>query len=127
MENRSAPGGRIVSAPKNYLSRLPDADKREYERRQTNLVGTIHYLLHGVRGYSSQTCRMINISEGGCEISRVLPEPVPDFLYFVLKGLAAKFPCAVIEREEEGLHLKFMTVLPTELVDRIAQKKVPGR
>jgi hypothetical protein len=116
-----------VSAPKNYLSRLPDADKREYERRQTNLVGTIHYLLHGVRGYSSQTCRMINISEGGCEVSRVLPETVPDFLNFVLKGLAAKFPCAVIDREEEGLHLKFMTVLPTELVDRIAHKKGPGR
>ena len=116
-----------MSAPKNYLSRLPDQDRREYVRRQTNLVATIHYMLHRVRGYSSQSCRMINISEGGCEISRMLPETVPDFLYFVLKGLAAKFPCAVIEREEEGLHLKFMTVLPTELVDRIAQKGGPGR
>ncbi len=116
-----------MTGPKNYLSRLPDEDRREYERRQTNLVGTIHYMLHGVRGYSSQTCRMINISESGCEISRILPETVPDFLYFVLKGLAAKFPCAVIDREEEGLHLKFMTVLPTELVDRITQKGGPAR
>lgn len=116
-----------MSAPKNYLSRLPDQDRREYERRQTNLVGTIHYMLHGVRGYSSQSCRMINISETGCEVSRVLTESVPDFLYFVLKGLAAKFPCAVIDREEENLHLKFMTALPTELVDRIAQKGGPAR
>ena len=116
-----------MNGPKNYLSRLPDPDRREYERRQTNLVGTIHYMLHGVRGYSSQTCRMINISESGCEVSRVLTETVPDFLYFVLKGLAAKFPCAVVDRDEETLHLKFMTVLPTELVDRIAQKGGPGR
>lgn len=116
-----------MSAPKNYLSRLPDEDRREYPRRQTNKVSTVYYLLHGVRGYSSQSCRMDNISESGCHVCRLLSEPIPDFVYFVLEGLAAKFPCAVIDREEDGLHLKFMTALPTELVDRIADKRFPAK
>lgn len=116
-----------MSAPKNYLSRLPDEDRREYPRRQTNKVSTVYYLLHGVRGNSSQSCRMDNISESGCHVCRLLSEPIPDFVYFVLEGLAAKFPCAVIDREEDGLHLKFMTALPTELVDRIADKRFPAK
>ncbi len=116
-----------MSVSKNYLSRLPDEGKREKERRQVNLVGTIHYLLHGVRGYSAQTCRVIDISENCCQVCYVLTESVPDFLYLVLKGLPAKFPCAVVDREEESLQLKFMTDLPTELVDRIAQRKIPAK
>jgi hypothetical protein len=54
-------------------------------------------------------------------------ESVPDFVYFVLEGLAGKFPCAVIDRADDGLHLKFMTALPTELVDRIADKRFPAK
>ncbi|WP_339755971.1 PilZ domain-containing protein [uncultured Hoeflea sp.] len=116
-----------MSASKNYLSRLPDEDRREHTRRQTNKVGTVYYLLHGVRGYSKQSCRMDNISENGCHVCRLLSEPIPDFVYFVLEGLEAKFPCAVVERSEDGLHLKFMTNLPTELVDRIADKRFPKK
>jgi len=116
-----------LSAPKNYLSRLPDEDRREKPRRQTNKVATVYYLRHGVRGYSSQSCRMDNISESGCHVCRLLSEPIPDFVYFVLEGLQAKFPCAVIDRSDDGLHLKFMTDLPTEVVDRIADKKFPAK
>ena len=108
---------------KNYLTRLPDEDRRESPRRQTNLSAKIYYLVRGVRGYSSQTCKLVDLSESGCQIWRVLPESVPDFLYLVLDGLPAKFPCAVVEREEESMHLKFMTNLPTEFVDRLTQKK----
>lgn len=112
---------------KNYLTRLPDEDRREKVRRQTNLAGTIYYLRHGVRGYSSQSCKMIDLSESGCQLARVVTESVPDFLYFVLEGLPAKFPCAVIDRSEDTLNLKFMTDLPTELVDRITKRKIPAK
>jgi hypothetical protein len=116
-----------LSSPKNYLSRLPDLDRREHPRRQTNKVAKVYHLRHGVRGYSSQSCRMDNISESGCHVCRIVTESVPDFVYFVLEGLEAKFPCAVIDRADDGLHLKFMTALPTELVDRIADKRFPAK
>ena len=88
-----------MSAPKHYLSRLPDEDRREKPRRKTNKVATVYYMLHGVRGYSKQSCRMDNISENGCHVCRLLSEPIPDF----------------------------MTDLPTELVDRIADKRFPAK
>ena len=100
------------------------ADQRSHPRRATNAPGTVFYLRRGVRGYSSQPCRMMDISESGCFVRGLLPSQVPEFLYLVLDGMSAKFPCAVVARSDIGLHLRFMNDLPTSVVDRIARKKI---
>jgi len=108
----------------NYLTRLAGEDRRKDERRQVNASGKVYFLRRGVRGYASQTCRLIDISESGCQICGLLPSQVPDFLYLVLDGLDAKFPCAVVARTDSRLNLKFMADLPTAMVDQIAQPKL---
>lgn len=113
-----------MSGAGNYLTRLAGDDQRSHMRRRTNTPGTVYYLRRGVRGYSSQPCRIINISESGCLVRGLLPSQVPEFLYLVLDGVSAKFPCAVAARSDSGLHLRFMNDLPTEIVDQIARAKL---
>lgn len=112
-----------MRAAGNYLTRLAGDERRKDERRQANAPGTVYFLRRGVRGYASQPCRMTDISESGCRICGLLPSQVPEFLYLVLDGLQAKFPCVVVARSDAGLHLRFMADLPTAMVDNIAQPK----
>ena len=116
-----------MSAPGNYLTRLAGEEKRIYKRRSTNKPGTVYYLRRGVRGYTSQPCKMFNISESGCLVAVPLPSQVTDHVYLVIEGLEAKFFCAAIARTDTGLHLRFTTDLPSEMVDQIARKKLTPR
>jgi hypothetical protein len=113
-----------MSAAGNYLTRLANLEQRQHERRQANLPGTVYFLSKGVRGYASQRCRMTNISESGCQLCGLLPSQVPEFIYLVLDGLKAKFPCAVVARSNIGLHLKFLVEVPTETVEKLALPKL---
>ncbi|MBU4544536.1 MAG: hypothetical protein KJ897_22370 [Alphaproteobacteria bacterium] len=60
-----------------------------------------------------------------------LPSQVADHLYLVIEGLEAKFSCAAIARTDTGLHLRFTTDVPSEVVDQItrqiARKKLAPR
>lgn len=107
----------------HYLTRLATEEQRKNVRRPTNSSGTVFYMRRGVRGYASQPCRMTNISENGCFVRGLLPSQVPEFLYLVLDGLSAKFPCAVVARSDIGLHLRFMSDLPTDIVESIAGRR----
>lgn len=113
----------MASASGNYLSRLAGEELRVHSRRQTNRPGSVYYLRRGVRGYTSQPCKMHNISESGCLLTVPVMSQVPEHLYLVLEGLPAKFPCAVVAKSETGLHLRFTTDLESHMVDQIAQKR----
>ncbi|MBU4531680.1 MAG: hypothetical protein KUA43_16085 [Hoeflea sp.] len=54
-----------MSAPGNYLTRPAGEEKRVHKRRPVNKPGTVYYLRRGVRGYTSQPCKMFNMSESG--------------------------------------------------------------
>ena len=116
-----------MSAPKNYLTRLAGEDQRTHKRRPTNTAGTIYYLRRGVRGFTSQPCRMVNISESGCLVAVPLPGQVADHLYLVLDGMQLKISCAAVTRSDAALHLRFTTDMPTELVNKIARRKFAPR
>lgn len=112
-----------MSRAGNYLTRLAAEERRHRTRQLTSRPGMVYYLRRGVRGYSSQACRMTDISEGGCHVRGLLPSQVPEFLYLVLDGLPVKFPCAVVGRSDIGLHLRFMVDQPSELIRSIASSK----
>ncbi|MDZ7601326.1 MAG: PilZ domain-containing protein [Hoeflea sp.] len=116
-----------MSAPGNYLTRLAGEEQRRRMRRPADRPGTVYYLRRGVRGYTSQPCRMVNISESGCLVAVPLPSQVADHLYLVIEGVEAKFSCAAVARTDNGLHLRFNVDLATEIVDRLARKKLSPR
>lgn len=116
-----------MSAPGNYLTRLAGSEQRIHKRRPINKPGTVYYLRRGVRGYTSQPCKLFNISESGCLVSVPLPSQVADHLYLVIEGLEAKFSCVAVARTDKGLHLRFTTDLPSEAVDKIARKTLAPR
>lgn len=120
-------GRGTVSASGNYLTRIGGEEQRIHKRRNTNRLGNVYYLRRGVRGYTSQPCKMVNISESGCLLVIPVMSQVPEHLYLVLDGFPAKFPCVTIARSEKGLHLRFTSDLPTEVVDTIARKKFAPR
>lgn len=108
----------------NFLTRLAPDDQRAHKRRQTNVGGTIYYLRRGVRGHSFQPCRMVNISESGCLLQVGAPALVPDHLYLVLETIKAKLSGAVVARSETGLHIRFATLIPSDIVDGIARSRL---
>jgi hypothetical protein len=112
-----------VGATGNYLTRLAGEEQRVHKRRLTNKLGSVYFLRRGVRGYTSQPCRMLNMSESGCLVTMPVMSEVSGHLYLVLDGVPAKFPCAVVTKSEAGLHLRFTTDLPSAVVDAIARKK----
>ncbi|MDP2119256.1 MAG: PilZ domain-containing protein [Hoeflea sp.] len=116
-----------MSAPGNYLTRLAGVEQRLRKRRAINKLATVYYLRRGVRGYTSQPCRMVNISESGCLVAVPVPSQVADHLYLVIEGVEAKFSCAAVARSDNGLHLRFNVELATEIVDRLARKKLAPR
>jgi hypothetical protein len=110
----------------NYLTRLAPEEQRVHTRRPANISGMIYYLKRGVRGHSHQPCRVLNISESGCLLHVAAPAIVPEHLYLVFETLKAKFSCAVIDRTEHGLDLRFLMLIPSDVVDRIMYGR-PGR
>lgn len=107
----------------NYLTRLAMPDQRNHPRRPCNCPGKVFYLRTGVRGYTGQPCRMLNMSEAGCLIETPAASQIPDHIYLVLEGFKMKFPCAVVARSETGMHLQFSIELPAKLVDKITQRR----
>lgn len=112
-----------MSVEGNYLTRLAGPEQRAHRRRATNMPGKVFYLRRGIRGYTSQPCKMLNISESGCLVSVPLPDQTSDHLYLVLDDLQAKIACATVARSENGLHLKFRAEMPTKTVDELARMK----
>ena len=116
-----------MSGNGNYLTRLAGPELRKHPRRPCNCPGKVYYLRKGVRGYTAQPCRMLNLSESGCLIETPVMSQVPDHLYLVLDGLEMKFSAGVVTRSEAGLHLQFGVELPTKLVDQLSRRRfVPG-
>jgi hypothetical protein len=107
----------------HFLSRLAEADRRETERRNVKLPGKVFYLKKGLRGYSSQDCMLLNISEGGSMIKLVAPSAVPEHFYLVIEGVQAKFPCVLMGKGGETVNLRFAQDLPTSFIDQLAKPR----
>lgn len=104
---------------RNYLTRLADTDQRARPRRQCRVEGKVYYLRRGVRGYASQSAVVINISESGCLIRLNMASQIPGHIYLVMEGIKAKFPCAVVNRTDDRLHVSFQKEVPTPMVEQL--------
>ena len=112
-----------MSEKSHFLSRLIESDQRERPRRDVKIAARVFYLKKGLRGYSSQDCVLINISEGGCMIKLVAPSAVPQHLYLVIGDVQAKFPCVLMNKGTETANLRFAQDLPTNFVDKLAKPR----
>jgi hypothetical protein len=106
----------------HFLSRVEaEGEKRTAVRREVRLECVLYYMRNGLRGYSSQKGKVLNISESGCLVTCALPKAVAPHFYLVIKGVPVKFSCAIKEVQDRGIHTSFLQDLPKEVIDRLAK------
>jgi hypothetical protein len=97
-----------------------DDDQRDHRRRRVRLDAMISCMRTGLRGYTSKSAMVLNLSEGGCMISCATTDGLTDDLHIVIVGLPAKIACKVVGRTQVRLNLQFTEMLPPPIVDRLA-------
>ncbi len=112
-----------MAAKRHFLNQVGE-ERRTEKRREVRLDCKIYYLRNGLRGYSSQAGKVLNISENGCKIACPVIASVPEHIYLIVEGIKWKFPCGVVDRSDGCLHTNFTTPLPTELVDKLSKRKI---
>lgn len=98
-------------------------DQRRHPRRQVRLDATLSCVKSGLRGYVSQPCTVLNLSEGGCMVSCSTSDQFTSDVHIQIAGLPAKIACAVVGRTSVRLNLQFTELLPTAIVDRLAARR----
>jgi hypothetical protein len=98
-------------------------DQRRHPRRQVRLDATVSCVKSGLRGYVSQPCMVLNLSEGGCMVSCSASDQLTNDLHIQIVGLPAKIACTVVGRTSIRLNLQFTEMLPTAIVDRLAARR----
>lgn len=98
-------------------------DLRQYARRQVRLEATVSCMKSGLRGYVSQSCMVLNLSEGGCMVSCSDTEQLTNDLHIQISGVPAKIACTVVGRTTVRLNLQFTEMLPTQIVNRVSTRR----
>lgn len=98
-------------------------DHRQHPRRQVRLEATLSCMRSGLRGYVSQPCMVLNLSEGGCMVSCAATDQLTNDLHIQIAGVPAKIACVVVGRTAVRLNLQFTEMLPTPIVDRLAARR----
>lgn len=106
--------------PKNYLSKIAaEQDNRKWERRNCAVLVNIVFALKGIRRISKAQLRVLNISEGGLmATSRRLD--IPDHFYISIGNSQYHIGCAVVSRENDALHVRFLREQPTVFINIFA-------
>lgn len=109
----------------NYLSRAGREERRTFQRRPARLAARIFYLSRGLRGFASQSCQVVNISEGGCCLKGPAIGAAPQHVYLVIAGLKARVPAAIVNRSDVTANLRFARELPTPVLERLLEPPAP--
>lgn len=107
----------------NYLTRLETGETRDRRKRTTNIDAIVYYLKRGVRGYSGVPCKILDLSETGCQLRLSAPVTLPQHFYLVLPQIRAKFPSALTSRVGNHVTVRFATEIPGETVDALAEMR----
>jgi hypothetical protein len=112
-----------IQRNRNFLSQLIQHEERQWPRRPTKLKCTIYYLRKGIHGYSAQKGLVLNISEGGCMVECPSPDAAGEHVHLVIDGVEVKFSCAVRNKSETALHMKFYEEVSTEFLDKMLARR----
>ncbi len=107
----------------HFLSGLGE-ERRSFLRREVKYACCIYYLRNGMRGHGKRDAMLVNISEDGCLFTCLAASQLPEHVYLVIDGVPFKFSCAIVNRKEERVNVKFATCLPTDFVDKLAAPRV---
>lgn len=110
--------------PSNYLSRIRQYDRRNWPRREVELLCRVVFTRKYIRRHQVRMCLTVDISEGGARI-RVREDDMPDEFYLSVGAHELIIPCVVAARVNGGLGLAFMRELPTPLVDSLSRITQP--
>ena len=110
----------MMNAQPDYMQH---EDLRQHMRRHVRLEANVSCMRSGLRGYVSQPCMVLNLSEGGCMVSCSDTELLTNDVYIQISGIHAKIACTVVGRTAVRLNLQFTEMLPTPVVDRVAAKR----
>jgi hypothetical protein len=99
-------------------------DQRQHPRRQVRLDATVSCMKSGLRGYVSQSAMVLNLSEGGCMVSCSDADQLTNDLHIQISGVPAKIACVVVGRTSVRLNLQFTELVPTQIVERLAARRL---
>jgi len=118
--------GQITPKPQsNYLSRAArDTDQRGHVRRKCSVLFNIFFPAKGIRQTSKAQLRVLNICEGGLSATS-RRQDIPDHFYIGIGDNQFLIACAIVERNADVLHIRFLNELPTVFVDVVASLRDP--
>lgn len=118
-------GKATVKPQSNYLSRAArDTDERSHERRKCSVLFNIFFPAKGIRKTSKAQLRVLNIGEGGLSATS-RRQDIPDHFYISIGDRQFLIACAIVERNGDVLHVRFLNELPTVFVDVVASLRDP--
>ncbi|MCY0094897.1 hypothetical protein [Hoeflea ulvae] len=101
----------------------PGATRRVYLRRDTNCPVIVHVGKRNGGDRIAVPSWLVNICEDGCLItSDHIPYKVLD-AYIIIPGFASKVHATVKSQGKFTLNFKFSTLLPADIVDKVARIK----
>ncbi|AKI00669.1 hypothetical protein IMCC20628_01963 [Hoeflea sp. IMCC20628] len=110
---------------KHALTQLGEnrSPNRVYARRDTNCPVIVHVRKRNAEERIAVPSWMVNICEDGCLItSDYLPYKVED-VYIIIPGFGSKVHGLVKNQGKFTLNIKFSTLLPADIVDKVARIK----
>ena len=109
----------------NYLTRIAlDQQEQDWQMRSCNVLFNVVFPLKGVRQICKAQLRVLEISEGGLRAT-THRRSVPDHFYISIGDNQYQVACAVAERQQDGLDIRFLQDLPSSFVDVVASLEDP--
>jgi len=97
--------------------------RRVYARRDTNCPVIVHVRKRNAEERVAVPSWMVNICEDGCLItSDYFPYKVVD-VYIIIPGFGSKVLGSVKNQGKYTLNINFSTLLPADIVDKVARIK----
>ena len=109
----------------NYLTRIAlDQQEQNWQMRPCNVLFNLVFPLKGVRQICKAQLRVLEISEGGLRAT-THRRSVPDHFYISIGDNQYQVACAVAERRQDGLEIRFLQDLPSSFIDVVASLEDP--
>lgn len=109
----------------NYLTRIAlDQQEQDWQTRACNVLFNVFFPLKGVRQICKAQLRVLEISEGGLRAT-TRRRGVPDHFYISIGDKQYLIACAVAERGQDILDIRFLKDLPSTFIDLVASLEDP--
>ena len=109
----------------NYLTRIAlDQQEQNWQMRPCNVLFNVVFPLKGVRKICKAQLRVLEISEGGLRAT-THRRSVSDHFYISIGDNQYLVACAVAERGQDSLDIRFLQDLPGTFIDVVASLEDP--